>query len=84
VGFECIVEDWCVVIDDLVVDVVSVMILNVMHCEVVIVVVEVGKYVWVEKFVGCGFVDMSVVVEVVWCVGVVSGVGFCYCFVLVV
>ncbi|HEX5895436.1 MAG TPA: Gfo/Idh/MocA family oxidoreductase, partial [Thermoleophilaceae bacterium] len=63
IGFERTVEDWRAVVDDAEVEAVSITTPNAMHREIALAAIEAGKHIWVEKPVGRGFEDASVVAD---------------------
>ena len=80
VGFERTVADWRAVLDDPLVDPISITLPNALHREVAVAAAQAGKHVWVEKPVGRGLEDTVAVAAAVRKAGVVSAVGFCYRF----
>ncbi len=79
-GFGRTVADWRAVLDDPLVDAVSVTLPNALHREVAVAAAQAGKHVWVEKPVGRGLEDTLAVAAAVRAAGVMSAVGFCYRF----
>ena len=79
-GFERTVADWRAVLDDPLVDAVSITLPNALHREVAVAAAQAGKHVWVEKPVGRGLEDTLAVAAAVREAGVLSAVGFCYRF----
>ena len=80
VGFERTADDWRAVVEDPMVDAVSITLPNAMHREVALAAIEAGKHVWVEKPVGRGIEDTVAVADAARRAGVLNAVGFCYRF----
>lgn len=77
-GYERVVIDWYDIVDVDDIDVVLVVVLNVLYCQVVEDLVWVGKYVLCEKLLFDSLENVRVMVELEVNFQVVIGVGFSY------
>ncbi len=77
-GFEKSTSDWCELIADPAVEVVSVTTPNAFHAEMAIAALEAGKHVWCEKPMAVGFAEAERMAAAARASGKVTALGYNY------